>query len=378
MKGLELCESFYFDVVKILIDKNFPMLKNKYAAGLIGYGSDVLGNDDELSRDHEWGPRCHIWLMEDDYNKYAGEIDMMLKSELPLEYLGYKTRFVFNEEFEVLITTDDKHNSIHHVAITTVERYLRIQYGIVNKDNKKNEYYLNNIEWLCIPEQKLLELTRGKIFEDSIGEITKVRKTFSYYNDDVWKYKVLYCWRELDDLATVPLCFKRNQIISGKIILTRIIENTIRLVYLYNKKYYPGYMKWFSYEFSKLPKLAASISTKLEKCLNEEDITKIINIMENVFLEILEEHNRLGVTPYVEVRNNKWTRELVNISTINVCKALEETITSELKELNIDGSCDQWITNSEILVWSEQFTKVKELYINDNSHCRDGVGDRII
>ncbi|WBW97224.1 DUF4037 domain-containing protein [Oceanirhabdus sp. W0125-5] len=378
MKGLELSELFYFNVVKKLIEKHFPMLKNKYGAGLIGYGSDVLGNDDELSRDHEWGPRCHLWLLEEDYNKYGDEIDEMLKAELPLEYLGYKTRFVFNEEFQVLVTTDDKHNSIHHVAITTVERYLRIQYGINNRDYTTNQYYLNNLEWLCIPEQKLLELTRGKIFEDPIGEITKIRKDFSYYNEDIWKYKLLYCWKQLDDLALIPLCYKRNQIISGKIILTRIIENIIRLVYLYNKKYYPGYMKWFSYEFSKLPKLAASISTKLENSFMEEDITKIISVMESVFLELIEEHNRSEVTPYVELTNSKWTRGLVNISTSNVCKALEESITNELKELNLEGSCDQWITNSDILVWSEQFAKVKELYTNDNVCNRDGVGDRII
>jgi hypothetical protein len=84
-----------------------------------------------------------------------------------------------------------------------VERHLKIQFGITNKDLAKNEYYLNDVEWLCIPEQKLLELTRGKIYEDPIGEITKVRKNFSYYNEDIWKYKMLYCWGELSDFSLI-------------------------------------------------------------------------------------------------------------------------------------------------------------------------------
>ena len=44
-----------------------PQLVGRHAAGLIGYGSDVLGYDDDLSRDHEWGPRGLIWLQDADY-----------------------------------------------------------------------------------------------------------------------------------------------------------------------------------------------------------------------------------------------------------------------------------------------------------------------
>ena len=55
IKGLELCEGFFFDIAKPILDKHFQSLP--YSAGLIGYGSDVLGYDDEVSTDHMWGPR---------------------------------------------------------------------------------------------------------------------------------------------------------------------------------------------------------------------------------------------------------------------------------------------------------------------------------
>ena len=378
MKGLELSELFYLEVVKKLIEHYFPSLRHNYAAGLIGYGSDVLGNDDVLSKDHEWGPRCHIWLTNEDYNFFASEIDKMLQDQLPMSYLGHKTRFVFNEEFGALVTTDEKENSFHHVAVTTVERHLELQFGLSKKISNPNKYNLTDIEWLCIPEQKLLELTRGKIFEDPIGEITEVRKDFLYYNEEVWKYKMLYCWREIHNYALIPLCYKRGQVISGKIVLSRVVENIIRLVYLYNRKYYPGYMKWFSYEFYKLPVLANEVGVKLEECLTTEDVVKIVSIIEDIAMKLLMEHNRLEVTPYVEFGNNVSGRGLVNISVWNVCRMLQENITSELKHLNIGGSCDQWITNSDILVWSEQFMKVKDLYLNSKTHNRDGIGDLIV
>ena len=93
---------------------------------------------------------------------------------------------------------------------------------------------------------------------------------------------------------------------------------------------------------------------------------------------MINEHNKLRVTPYVEFDKNISGRGLVNISVWNVCRMLQENVTSELKHLNIGGSCDQWITNCDILVWSEQFMKVKDMYLNNKTHTRDRIGDLIV
>lgn len=61
IKGLDLCEKFFYDVAKPVLDEYFPELV--YSAGLIGYGSDVLGFDDEVSTDHMWGPRFYLFSM---------------------------------------------------------------------------------------------------------------------------------------------------------------------------------------------------------------------------------------------------------------------------------------------------------------------------
>ena len=47
MKDMELCERFFFEVAQPVLKAHFPTLS--YTAGLIGYGSDVLGYDDEVS-----------------------------------------------------------------------------------------------------------------------------------------------------------------------------------------------------------------------------------------------------------------------------------------------------------------------------------------
>ena len=47
--GLELNRGFYIDIVKPLLENAYQGLE--YSAALIGYGSDVLGLDDDTSMD---------------------------------------------------------------------------------------------------------------------------------------------------------------------------------------------------------------------------------------------------------------------------------------------------------------------------------------
>jgi hypothetical protein len=62
--GQKLCEQFYKEVVKVLIETEFYELR--YSAGLIDYGSEVLGFDTERSTDHDWGPRILLFLSAKD------------------------------------------------------------------------------------------------------------------------------------------------------------------------------------------------------------------------------------------------------------------------------------------------------------------------
>ena len=91
IKGLALCEGFFNECAKPIIDKYFPDLH--YSAGLIGYGSDVLGYDDEVSRDHMWGPRFYMFLSENDIDK-KDEILNRFAENLPYEYMGYSVKLL--------------------------------------------------------------------------------------------------------------------------------------------------------------------------------------------------------------------------------------------------------------------------------------------
>ena len=67
MNGLALSRSFYETIGKPALEQQFPALMSRMAIGLAGEGSECLGFDDELSRDHDWGPAFCIWLEKEDY-----------------------------------------------------------------------------------------------------------------------------------------------------------------------------------------------------------------------------------------------------------------------------------------------------------------------
>jgi len=75
MKGLELAEAFFNQFGLPALKQHFPDLAERAAAGLFGKGSEILGADDQHSRDHGWGPKFRLFLEEQDHERYGKEVE---------------------------------------------------------------------------------------------------------------------------------------------------------------------------------------------------------------------------------------------------------------------------------------------------------------
>lgn len=64
IKGFELSSLYFKEAVQPILDSYFPHLD--YSAGRLDFGSDVLGFDTPMSRDHDWGPRLILFLDENE------------------------------------------------------------------------------------------------------------------------------------------------------------------------------------------------------------------------------------------------------------------------------------------------------------------------
>lgn len=62
MTGMEISRIFYARYVQPMLERDFASERHLIAVGLAGQGSECLGFDDELSRDHDFGPGVCLWI----------------------------------------------------------------------------------------------------------------------------------------------------------------------------------------------------------------------------------------------------------------------------------------------------------------------------
>ncbi len=80
---------FFREVFQPVLESEFPGVLTKLKPGVVGGGSDSLGTDDELSRDHDWGVgRCRLCLPEDEAADKGRAISEALSAAVPEGYLG--------------------------------------------------------------------------------------------------------------------------------------------------------------------------------------------------------------------------------------------------------------------------------------------------
>ena len=91
MKGLELAEQYFFTVGAPMIREHFPDYEGRIAAGLVGMGSECFGFDDEISRDHDWGPTFCLWLTKRDHEKIGIDLQVAF-DDLPRSFAGFGPR----------------------------------------------------------------------------------------------------------------------------------------------------------------------------------------------------------------------------------------------------------------------------------------------
>ncbi|HBA70397.1 MAG TPA: hypothetical protein DCZ40_13735 [Lachnospiraceae bacterium] len=239
MKGLELSERYYYAYGKKMIEEKFPMLKDRAAAGLAGPGSECLGFDDAISADHDYGPSFCLWLTREDYEKY-GICLMEEYRKLPKDFEGVEGRI----------------ESAHGGGRVGVLCIPDFYYGLLGREQAPE----NNKEWLRIPESALCTATNGKVFEDPLGEFSKIRrKLLDYYPEDVRIKKIAARAAVMAQSGqyNYARAMKRGEKVAAKLALAEFMKNTISMVYLLNKRYTPFY-KWMHRgmkELSVLPEI---------------------------------------------------------------------------------------------------------------------------
>ena len=80
MKGLEAARRLYAEKGAAIIHEHFPEYEGRIAVGLAGSGSQCLGFDDEISRDHDFEPGFCLWLTDADDARIGIELSRKTRS----------------------------------------------------------------------------------------------------------------------------------------------------------------------------------------------------------------------------------------------------------------------------------------------------------
>jgi hypothetical protein len=247
LRGAEVARAFFSGVVEPLLGRALPGLR--YAAARLGSGSDVLGLDDETSRDHDWGCRLTLLVDEDDRDQVP-LIGRMLEAELPERYGEFPVRFPVTWDASVS----------HRVEVATVADFAAYRLGVDPTGG------LSVLDWLILTGQSVLEVTAGPVFADRTRALASVRTLLAWYPPDVERYVLAAGWQRLCQL--LPMVGRTAE--SGDELGSRLLGGTLAgdlvgLAFALSCRWAP-YDKWRGTVFRSLP-VAAELGPLLDAAI---------------------------------------------------------------------------------------------------------------
>ena len=245
IKGLELSKRYFYDIVLPEFEKTLFVILPLCAFGLVGEGSECYGYDDELSKDHDFGPSVCIWLRKDDYLRYKNKINEVLKN-LPKTYLG----------FQELKESEWGYN---RRGLLNIENFYFKFIGSANPPQTIND-------WQKIPETALATVTNGEVFLDNLGEFTKIREQLlNYYPEAIRQNKIATRLMNISQHGQYNYvrCLRRNDLVAANQCLYLFVDEVIHLVFLLNRRYKIFY-KWANRALLDLKILGNEIHKLLE------------------------------------------------------------------------------------------------------------------
>ncbi|HEX5199600.1 DUF4037 domain-containing protein [Paractinoplanes rhizophilus] len=303
MNGVEISRRYYLSSVA-------PGLRGvRHAAALLGPGSEVLGYDDEVSPDHDFGERVQIF---GPGHESAGEF------------------------FAALLGFDPAD-------------------GVTVAD------------WLLTPTQIFASLTRGAVFHDPDGELANRRAAIAWYPDDVWRYALAAGWLKVSqEEAFVARTGAAGDEIGSRILAARLARELMRLAFLVERRWAP-YAKWFGRAFGELS-LAATLAAPLRAAMAAEGWREREEMICTAGSTLAAATNALGLCPELDPSPRPfYTRDIRVLAGDRFTVALTAEITDPVllgvvgragrrqQIPKLPGTIDQAVDSTDILGNTERF-----------------------
>ncbi len=267
MNGIERSKKWFFEAVLPMLEKDFPQLLPRIAAGIAGRGSECFGFDDEISLDHDCGTGVSLWLTDEDEAQYGFALmrayNALHKDDFPAKNSASKLGF---QEHGVSRITD----------------FYRRHLGFP----KAPECWQ---EWFYTPEYAFAEAVNGEVFLDKAGIFSGIRAQIKAgFPEDVRKKKIAYCAVMMAQSGQYNFsrCLKHGEKGAAMLALDDFVRHGLRMIFLLNNRFMP-YYKWSFRSASMLPQFS-STAIDLENLLTENSSnTEKIDTIEKISADII-------------------------------------------------------------------------------------------
>jgi len=236
-----------------------------------------FGFDDELSRDHDWGPAFCLWLSDEDHERIGADLQRAY-AELPATFMGFGPRRASpGEEWRV--------------GVSRTTTFFRKFTGLDRPPATLPE-------WLRIPEHALAACTNGKVFCDPLSDFTRWRQALlNYYPEDVRLKKIASLCITIAQSGQYNFArsMRRQEMFSASYSVVKFCADAIALVFLLNRRYAPFY-KWLHRAVQDLPIMGREVHERIGALLKAVEPEKQAEIMEVVSVLLADELRRQGLS----------------------------------------------------------------------------------
>ncbi|MHC1697442.1 MAG: DUF4037 domain-containing protein [Geobacteraceae bacterium] len=277
MQGLHLARDFFFTHGLPMIREFFVDIVDRIAAGLVGPGSECYGFDDDLSRDHDWGPGFCLWLNSEDYAARGAELAAAYR-RLPPVFADFGPRRVSPGEEQ-------------RMGVMTTHGFYARYTGLAHPP-------LEAREWLPLPEQALGVCTNGMVFHDPSDTFSSWRRhLLDYYPEDIRRKKIASRCMTMAQTGQYNLArsLKRNEPFAASYSELQFCHDLMSMVFLLNRRYPPFY-KWLHRAVLQLPVLGPTVYERITTLLNTADKEEKIAVIESLCSLVIEELQRQGLS----------------------------------------------------------------------------------
>lgn len=325
--GIELARSYHRDVVGPLLTARWPALR--YAAARLGSGSDVLGYDDTVSQDHDWGLRLNVLVS----SALLGEVRAYLDETLPTSYAGRPTRFA----------TSWCEGEDVQVQVDATRDFALSRLGVDPRDG------LDPVTWLGLTGQSILEVVAGEVFHDSAGELSAVLEALRWYPDDVWRYVLAADWTHLsEELPLAGRAGQRGDETGSRVVMARLVRTAMHLGFLLERRW-PPYAKWLGTAYGQLrvaPATAASLADAVDATGWRDRETGLVAALDT----LAETQRRLGLPTPPSATEPFWDRPFRTVTAQAATLLLDDVTDPAVRALPAGvGSVEQWADSVAVL-----------------------------